>query len=471
MSKELYNQYKVEKNKFAFLKNKTQEGLKGLAGYIFENSHSVRDERKTDMNLYGDVAKAMIYQGLNGLDKNSTEENIKNAIAKVGFLNEVAGMKGNHKDEHNAKYTESIERVAQSLATKIKARGGNPQEAFEAIALDNPGWFRQIIEFFARCLFISTEYNSMRSMKNEFQSMNEEVKMTELRRHLVKDREFEQVAAPEQIHGSTHEVARIKKAAKGGENSDDKHKQEWFKKKAGWGLADIIYWSGSTISDFNKAEVIGAEMLRFLMGNENVPKYRLTEDGSVISQKAGFDKQNKQYKNVSVLSEKVQDIHNSGNEEIKKFAKEFVKLHGYNLIIGNPDLHNNNILVTEGNKLIPIDFGYSSREIQEGNLVNYKVNINPTALEQNERNVLAMFGITELPQKIKRAINECRQEALQDVVKDVEAKKEELFYRIEDVCHGLGIGPNKTKLVLDAINKNIDLVKKEAGMKVDQRQI
>ncbi len=51
MSKELYNQYQVAENKFAFLKNKSQEELKHLAVIVFKNSHSVRDETKTNMEM------------------------------------------------------------------------------------------------------------------------------------------------------------------------------------------------------------------------------------------------------------------------------------------------------------------------------------------------------------------------------------------------------------------------------------
>lgn len=246
----------------------------------------------------------MIYQGLNDLNNTSTEDNIKDAIVRVDFLNEVAGMKTNHKNTHSAKYKESIKKVAASLAKKIKARGGNPQEAFEAIALDNPGWFRQIIEFFARCLFISTEYNSMRSMKNEVQSMNEEVKMTEFRRHLVKDREFQQVADPQKINGSEHKVGKVTKAAKYTETTGNKHTQQWFKKTEE-AAHDKAFNDKSPIKDSKIREVFTGEMMRFLLGDERSSKTRLTIDAkgnkAVISQKVGCDKKSTNYKNTRTL--------------------------------------------------------------------------------------------------------------------------------------------------------------------------
>ncbi len=64
-----------------------------------------------------------------------------------------------------------------------------------------------------------------------------------------------------------------------------------------------------------------------------------------------------------------------------------------------------------------------------------------------------------------------KQQALQGVVAEVENRKNELFTKIEDVCHGLGIGPNQTSEVIKLIEKNIEYVKKEAGIAVTGPQL
>jgi hypothetical protein len=117
--KELYNTLLTkndDKAKIEFLANKTEKELMELAQYAF---------KKPDADsVYLMITRVLISKNMEQLNSNSTEEEIKNSL-KLDFLKNIE--------------SEGIERVQSKFAKKIKARGGSPKEAFEAIASYNPG--------------------------------------------------------------------------------------------------------------------------------------------------------------------------------------------------------------------------------------------------------------------------------------------------------------------------------------------
>ncbi len=102
--------------------------------------------------------------------------------------------------------------------------------------------------------------------------------------------------------------------------------------------------------------------MRFFI--ENIPKYRLviSDNGetTIISQKAGYDRSNKEYLPTDTLGDLVEKGYN-----IDSLKDKFIHAHAISTLIGNVDLHNNNLIVVNNSQLIPIDFGKSCLDLEK----------------------------------------------------------------------------------------------------------
>lgn len=468
---QLYNSL-ISKNsnteKFNELKTQSIEDLKALSQYVLENAHRVTVDNSTDISAYEHIVKAMLYKSLNGLDKNATVNAIKD---KLNLFDNI----------EDQKLKAGIEKSISTLAEKIHTRCKNnqtPQQAFEEIASNNPNWFMQVMHFFARCLFISTEYNVMREYNKQKQNIDHNKVLQDKQKDIILSAsEFK--AAEEQAKSQSGSVHPVKKFKKDGDT--------WFEKgEASFG--DKIHtFRHAIIKDQKKREVLAAAILEKMMGEDNTTQYKLKKDengnisviskgvknttakdqsGKLTLQKALLNQEDGQYYNAGDLNKR-KELGNNIKAKLeekmnsdKDFQKNFIKLHAWNYILGNPDLHCGNIMINDGKKMIPIDFGLSLNDASKLTPEQSANVLNPKEISWLNGCLLSLRGHKSI------AIDEeVRNSVIQGVIQEFNEKKEEIIECTEDTCFALGIGKKQTAEVIRILEKNVERLENLAGLK------
>lgn len=435
--------------------------------------------------------KAQLQELLIHIDKMQADEKIKNQLNEAILQSMIyQSLHGLSAEALSAKdqwifpppkdmllaFDKMTARLVNNMQEICKTKQISPQEAFGQLMHDNPGWFRQVMNILAKLFtlfLITTQYEVAKEIKRTMPAMARTILSSELKEaeRLKKNRIFKHSEEAVQ-QNSLHEVKKVKKKPAANDAPEaKKFMQNWFEKDAtdnqrsdddAWYETKIKFeFHQSPIKDDNRREVLCAAILEKLLGREKTAKYRLKVDElgneRVISQQVGFDKSTGQYKKAEGLGDFLEKEGYLSQQKMtlqklmpEEMLREFIKLHAYNIICGNIDLHMNNILVVDKKDLIPIDFGYSLVDVEK-----YR--------QTKEPDVPYKSGLL-------RSASEFREEVKQ-IVKDVEMRKEELFHHINVVCYCLDIGPAQAKLVVNNVEKNIEYLKHQFHLEASSRCI
>ncbi len=223
---------------------------------------------------------------------------------------------------------------------------------------------------------------------------------------------------------------------------------------------------GKIISIYNEGirEYFGAEFMRE-MGIKNAPKIELIRNNQgtiykIVSYKVGSESLGGQKKDVEANTA----ILFRQNPNLKR---EIMKFHAISFLMGNRDLHVNNIMIQKDDNSMklhcaPIDFGLSGHNMS---IINksiiggiksstYKTRFDTNTLKHSDANLL--FTDDEF------------KPVLRAVLQDFEANKEKILNKIFHDCKALGVSNKEIKTLKTNIKSNCELasnfVKNDRGL-------
>lgn len=260
------------------------------------------------------------------------------------------------------------------------------------------------------------------------------------RRFNKSDRFFVEEENQENIVESNNPIKKIlRKVDK--RSVDAKSPKIWFKK------------TGDKIE--NKKEVLAAAILEILLQNENidVAKYALYKE-DVISQKVGFDDDKNTYSEsktlhqLCIVPKELRKLIKENND----FAYEITALVLYNIIIGNTDVHWDNIMLISNPRknsefkydMVSIDFGLAFEGIQNAD--------NATMDLLNIIKVECEFPIDKIAAQI---------------MEKFQNKSEEIFSFMDDFAK-VNEMTKQVSLYKQKITSNSNIICKNAGKKFQE---